>query len=47
MTLSIHGTGRNLVLLLSSSYMIIEGNRRRTCSCSCSFRLFSRMQYDF
>ena len=42
MTLSIHGTGRNLVLLLSS-YMIIEGNRRRTCS----FRSFSRFQYDF
>ena len=44
MTLSIHGTGRNLVLLLSS-YMIIEGNRRRTCSCS--FRSFTCMQYDF
>ena len=42
MTLPIHGTGRNLALLLSS-YMIIDGDRRRTCS----FRSFSRMQYDF
>ena len=34
MTLQIHGTGRNLVLLLSL-YMIIEGNSRAG-----SFQLF-------